>query len=90
MMQDMTCMFLWFSDSILIVSLIVCLSLYFDHKMTETEERVSVGLERTCSELRQGQLWFDPLRKGLYLCDGTVWITVLEGKNPLMRSFYPA
>ncbi|XP_045917721.1 thrombospondin-type laminin G domain and EAR repeat-containing protein-like isoform X2 [Micropterus dolomieu] len=49
----------------------------------ETEERVSVGLERTCSELRQGQLWFDPLRKGLYLCDGTVWITVLEDHKRL-------
>uniref|UniRef100_A0A4W6EEI3 Thrombospondin type laminin G domain and EAR repeats n=1 Tax=Lates calcarifer TaxID=8187 RepID=A0A4W6EEI3_LATCA len=49
----------------------------------ETEERVSVGLERTCSELLQGQLWFSPLRKGLYLCDGTVWITVLEDHKRL-------
>lgn len=40
-----------------------------------------MGLERTCSELLQGQLWFSPLRKGLYLCDGTVWITVLEGES---------
>uniref|UniRef100_A0A3Q3K952 Uncharacterized protein n=1 Tax=Monopterus albus TaxID=43700 RepID=A0A3Q3K952_MONAL len=48
----------------------------------ETEERVSVGSERSCSELLQGQLWFNPLRKALYLCDGTVWITVLEGKKP--------
>uniref|UniRef100_A0A3Q3LAA9 Thrombospondin type laminin G domain and EAR repeats n=1 Tax=Mastacembelus armatus TaxID=205130 RepID=A0A3Q3LAA9_9TELE len=48
----------------------------------ETEERVSVGLERSCSEMHQGQLWFNPLRKVLYLCDGTVWITVLQGRNP--------
>uniref|UniRef100_A0A3Q3R2A5 Uncharacterized protein n=1 Tax=Monopterus albus TaxID=43700 RepID=A0A3Q3R2A5_MONAL len=48
----------------------------------KTEERVSVGSERSCSELLQGQLWFNPLRKALYLCDGTVWITVLEGKKP--------
>ncbi|XP_023255169.1 thrombospondin-type laminin G domain and EAR repeat-containing protein-like [Seriola lalandi dorsalis] len=49
----------------------------------ETEEPVSVGLERSCSELQQGQLWFNPLRKGLYLCDGTVWITVLEDHKRL-------
>uniref|UniRef100_A0A3Q4I623 Thrombospondin-type laminin G domain and EAR repeats a n=1 Tax=Neolamprologus brichardi TaxID=32507 RepID=A0A3Q4I623_NEOBR len=43
-----------------------------------TEARVSVGLEKSCSEQLQGQLWFNPLKKGLYLCDSTVWITVLE------------
>uniref|UniRef100_A0AAX7UXZ8 Thrombospondin-like N-terminal domain-containing protein n=1 Tax=Astatotilapia calliptera TaxID=8154 RepID=A0AAX7UXZ8_ASTCA len=30
-----------------------------------------------------GQLWFNPLKKGLYLCDGTVWITVLEDRKRL-------
>ncbi|XP_044231368.1 thrombospondin-type laminin G domain and EAR repeat-containing protein-like isoform X1 [Thunnus albacares] len=49
----------------------------------ETEERVSVGLERSCSELLRGQLWFNPLKKGLYLCDGTVWTTVLEDHKRL-------
>lgn len=49
---------------------------------SETEARVSVGLEKSCSEQLQGQLWFNPLKKGLYLCDGTVWITVLEGETP--------
>ncbi|XP_071354272.1 thrombospondin-type laminin G domain and EAR repeat-containing protein-like [Trachinotus anak] len=49
----------------------------------ETEGPVSVGLERLCSELQQGQLWFNPLRKGLYLCDGTAWITVLEDHKRL-------
>ncbi|KAF7661267.1 hypothetical protein LDENG_00265560 [Lucifuga dentata] len=46
-------------------------------------EQVSVGLERSCSELLRGQLWFNPLRKGLYLCDGTVWITVLQDHKRL-------
>ncbi|KAF3845030.1 hypothetical protein F7725_008193 [Dissostichus mawsoni] len=60
-----------------------------------TEERVSVGTERLCSKTLQGQMWFNPLSKGLYLCDGTVWITVLEGENlpskhPLMSTFYSA
>ncbi|XP_069007924.1 thrombospondin-type laminin G domain and EAR repeat-containing protein-like isoform X2 [Embiotoca jacksoni] len=49
----------------------------------EGEKRVSVGLERSCSELLRGQLWFNPLRKGLYLCDGAVWITMLEDHKRL-------
>ncbi|XP_041827115.1 thrombospondin-type laminin G domain and EAR repeat-containing protein-like [Melanotaenia boesemani] len=49
----------------------------------ENEERVSVGLEKLCSELLQGQLWFNPLKKGLYLCDGSQWITVLEDHKRL-------
>ncbi|XP_026194798.1 thrombospondin-type laminin G domain and EAR repeat-containing protein-like isoform X2 [Anabas testudineus] len=47
------------------------------------EQRVSVGLERPCSQLLQGQLWFNPLRKGLYLCDGTLWTPVLEDHKRL-------
>lgn len=42
---------------------------------------MSVGLERACSELLLGQLWFNPVKKGLYLCDGSAWVTVLEGEN---------
>ncbi|KAM8737574.1 thrombospondin-type laminin G domain and EAR repeat-containing protein-like [Acanthopagrus schlegelii] len=49
----------------------------------ETQERVAVGLEQSCSELLRGQLWFNPLRKGLYLCDGTAWIAVLEDHKRL-------
>ncbi|XP_074548223.1 thrombospondin-type laminin G domain and EAR repeat-containing protein-like [Halichoeres trimaculatus] len=49
----------------------------------ETEEQVSVGLQRSCSEELQGQLWFNPLKKGLYLCDGAVWIAVLEDHKRL-------
>nr|XP_057946276.1 thrombospondin-type laminin G domain and EAR repeat-containing protein-like [Doryrhamphus excisus] len=49
----------------------------------ETEARVYVGLQSPCSELLQGQMWFSPLRKGLYLCDGTTWTTVLEAPKRL-------
>lgn len=70
--------------------LIVCLSLCFDHELSETGERVEMGLGRSCSVLQQGQLWFDPVRKGLYLCDGAVWITVLEGENPTSATYFPA
>uniref|UniRef100_A0A3Q3W5M0 Thrombospondin-like N-terminal domain-containing protein n=1 Tax=Mola mola TaxID=94237 RepID=A0A3Q3W5M0_MOLML len=48
-----------------------------------SEREVSVGLERLCSEQLQGQLWFHPLRRSLYLCDGTVWITLLEDRKRL-------
>ncbi|KAM4542320.1 thrombospondin-type laminin G domain and EAR repeat-containing protein-like [Odontesthes bonariensis] len=56
-----------------------------DGKVTsyESEMRVSVGLERPCSGLLQGQLWFNPLKKGLYICDGSVWITVMEDHKRL-------
>ncbi|XP_041669137.1 thrombospondin-type laminin G domain and EAR repeat-containing protein-like [Cheilinus undulatus] len=56
-----------------------------DNRVTsyETEERVSVGLEQQCSKLLQGQLWFNPIKKGLYLCDGTAWIAVLEDHKRL-------
>ncbi|XP_068608305.1 thrombospondin-type laminin G domain and EAR repeat-containing protein-like [Brachionichthys hirsutus] len=46
-------------------------------------ERVSAVPAQSCSELLQGQLWFNPLRKGLYLCDGKVWIAVLEDQKRL-------
>uniref|UniRef100_A0A3Q3G0R4 Thrombospondin-type laminin G domain and EAR repeats a n=1 Tax=Labrus bergylta TaxID=56723 RepID=A0A3Q3G0R4_9LABR len=49
----------------------------------DSDERVSVGLERSCSEQLQGQMWFNPLKKGLYLCDGSVWIAVLEDHKRL-------
>lgn len=77
LMKAVTCMF-----SCFLASLIVCLSVCFHHELSETKERVSVGLERLCSELARGQMWFNPLRKSLYLCDGAVWISVLEGENP--------
>uniref|UniRef100_A0A3P8UVC4 Thrombospondin type laminin G domain and EAR repeats n=1 Tax=Cynoglossus semilaevis TaxID=244447 RepID=A0A3P8UVC4_CYNSE len=48
-----------------------------------TEEQLSVALERSCSDQLQGQLWFNPVKKGLYLCDGTGWITVLEDRKRL-------
>ncbi|XP_068195489.1 thrombospondin-type laminin G domain and EAR repeat-containing protein-like [Antennarius striatus] len=51
--------------------------------MSTYVERVSAGLEESCSELLQGQLWFNPLRKGLYFCDGKMWIALLEDQKRL-------
>lgn len=70
-----------------IVSIPLLLSLWFSPKISAQEEKVSVGLQRLCTEQIKGQLWFNPLRKGLYLCDGTMWIAVLEGGNQFLN-FY--
>uniref|UniRef100_A0A3P8UVC2 Thrombospondin type laminin G domain and EAR repeats n=1 Tax=Cynoglossus semilaevis TaxID=244447 RepID=A0A3P8UVC2_CYNSE len=59
------------------------LDLPIKRRQGEKEERVSVALERSCSDQLQGQLWFNPVKKGLYLCDGTGWITVLEDRKRL-------
>lgn len=47
------------------------------------ETQISVGLDQLCSEQNQGQLWFNPLKKGLYLCDGSQWITMLQDHQRL-------
>ncbi|CAL9686960.1 unnamed protein product [Knipowitschia caucasica] len=47
------------------------------------ESRISVGLEQLCSEQTQGQLWFNPLKKALYLCDGSHWVTMLQDHHRL-------
>ncbi|XP_046872229.1 thrombospondin-type laminin G domain and EAR repeat-containing protein-like isoform X2 [Hypomesus transpacificus] len=49
----------------------------------EAEVHVSVGLERKCSVSVRGQLWFNPQGKGLYLCDGTVWVSMLKESERL-------
>ncbi|XP_010884719.3 thrombospondin-type laminin G domain and EAR repeat-containing protein [Esox lucius] len=49
----------------------------------EADVRVSLGKERSCSDSFKGQLWFNPVRRGLYLCDGTVWVPVLQESQRL-------
>uniref|UniRef100_A0A674F0M0 Thrombospondin type laminin G domain and EAR repeats n=1 Tax=Salmo trutta TaxID=8032 RepID=A0A674F0M0_SALTR len=49
----------------------------------ESEVRVSVGLEKTCSSSVRGQLWFNPVRRALYLCDGTLWVPMLQESQRL-------
>ncbi|XP_052344645.1 thrombospondin-type laminin G domain and EAR repeat-containing protein isoform X2 [Oncorhynchus keta] len=49
----------------------------------ESEVRVSVGLEKSCSSLVRGQLWFNPIRRALYLCDGTLWVPMLQESQRL-------
>ena len=47
--------------------------------ITEAEVRVTEGLAPPCGDLEQGQLWVDTLKRGLYLCDGLLWLPMLQG-----------
>uniref|UniRef100_A0A3P9I1V7 Thrombospondin-type laminin G domain and EAR repeat-containing protein-like n=1 Tax=Oryzias latipes TaxID=8090 RepID=A0A3P9I1V7_ORYLA len=53
------------------------------HAVSDADKQVSLGSERTCTEMLQGQLWFNQEKKGLYLCDGSTWITLLEDHKRL-------
>ncbi|XP_075873845.1 thrombospondin-type laminin G domain and EAR repeat-containing protein [Nelusetta ayraudi] len=54
-----------------------------NHKSSKKGRRVEVGPKRSCSEKQQDELWFNPQRRGLYLCDGTAWIAVLQDHKRL-------
>ncbi|KAM3608165.1 uncharacterized protein V6R79_020260 [Siganus canaliculatus] len=49
----------------------------------EAEARVTLGNPPPCSGPERGQLWFDAQNKGLFLCDGLTWTTLLQGAERL-------
>ncbi|GAA6231761.1 thrombospondin-type laminin G domain and EAR repeat-containing protein isoform X1 [Lates japonicus] len=49
----------------------------------EAEARVTLGNPPPCSRPEQGQLWFNAQRKGLFICDGLTWRTLLQNKERL-------
>ncbi|XP_028663329.2 LOW QUALITY PROTEIN: thrombospondin-type laminin G domain and EAR repeat-containing protein-like [Erpetoichthys calabaricus] len=49
----------------------------------EAEMHVTFGSAPPCTKTEAGQLWFDVLRRGLHLCDGRDWITMLQVKERL-------
>lgn len=49
----------------------------------ETEVRVTLGSKPACTSAEQGQLWFDTLKRGLFLCDGAYWHSMLQEKDRL-------
>ncbi|XP_040004914.1 thrombospondin-type laminin G domain and EAR repeat-containing protein [Xiphias gladius] len=49
----------------------------------EAEARVTQGNPPSCSRPEQGQLWFNAQRKGLFICDGLTWRTLLQNKERL-------
>ncbi|KAM6954974.1 thrombospondin-type laminin G domain and EAR repeat-containing protein-like [Lycodopsis pacificus] len=49
----------------------------------EAEARVTLGNPPPCSGPEQGQLWFNAPRKGLFVCDGLTWRTLLQSQERL-------
>uniref|UniRef100_A0A673H2G5 Thrombospondin-type laminin G domain and EAR repeats a n=1 Tax=Sinocyclocheilus rhinocerous TaxID=307959 RepID=A0A673H2G5_9TELE len=49
----------------------------------ETEVRVTLGSKPACTSAEEGQLWFDTLKRGLFLCDGAYWHSMLQEKDRL-------
>ncbi|EPY88129.1 hypothetical protein CB1_000197006 [Camelus ferus] len=43
----------------------------------ETSMKVTLGPRPPCTEAEDAQFWFDAGRKGLYLCVGSEWVSVL-------------
>ncbi|KAL6100327.1 tspear [Pungitius sinensis] len=49
----------------------------------EAEARVTVGEPPPCSGAEEGQLWFNAQRKGLFICEGLSWRTLLQHQQRL-------
>uniref|UniRef100_A0A2K5E9M8 Thrombospondin type laminin G domain and EAR repeats n=1 Tax=Aotus nancymaae TaxID=37293 RepID=A0A2K5E9M8_AOTNA len=49
----------------------------------ETNIRVTLGPRPPCTKVEDAQFWFDAGRKGLYLCVGNEWVSVLAAKERL-------
>ncbi|KAM9696449.1 thrombospondin-type laminin G domain and EAR repeat-containing protein [Dama dama] len=49
----------------------------------ETDMKVTLGPRPPCTKAEDAQFWFDASRKGLYLCVGSEWVSVLAAKERL-------
>ncbi|KAM6946166.1 thrombospondin-type laminin G domain and EAR repeat-containing protein [Aplochiton taeniatus] len=49
----------------------------------EAEVRVTLGVQPPCSKPEQGQMWFDPVKRALLLCDGGAWVPLLQEERRL-------
>ncbi|KAK5889783.1 hypothetical protein CesoFtcFv8_013370 [Champsocephalus esox] len=49
----------------------------------EAEARVTSGTRPLCSEPEEGQLWFNAQSRGLFICDGGRWRTLLHHQERL-------
>eukprot|EP00076_Gallus_gallus_P008457 XP_004937080.1 thrombospondin-type laminin G domain and EAR repeat-containing protein isoform X2 [Gallus gallus] len=45
--------------------------------------KVTLGSRPPCTKQEKAQFWFNASRRGLYLCDGSAWISMLEVKQRL-------
>lgn len=46
----------------------------------ETDMKVTLGSRPPCTKMEDAQFWFDASRKGLFLCVGSEWVSVLAGE----------
>lgn len=63
----------------------------FSLQCSETEVHVTLGSKPACTAAELGQLWFDTLKRGLFLCDGAYWQSMLQGRKLkiiLFKNFY--
>lgn len=42
---------------------------------------MTLGNPPPCSGPEEGQLWFNAQRKGLFICDGLTWRTLLQSES---------
>ncbi|NXX74988.1 TSEAR protein, partial [Urocolius indicus] len=49
----------------------------------ETDTTVTLGAQPPCSRQEKAQLWFNASRRGLFLCNGSAWLSLLEVKQRL-------
>ncbi|XP_019480541.1 PREDICTED: thrombospondin-type laminin G domain and EAR repeat-containing protein isoform X2 [Hipposideros armiger] len=49
----------------------------------ETNVKMTLGPRPPCTKVEDAQFWFDASRKGLYLCVGSEWVSVLAAKEKL-------
>ncbi|XP_066478422.1 thrombospondin-type laminin G domain and EAR repeat-containing protein [Tiliqua scincoides] len=49
----------------------------------EADMKVTLGSRPSCTKSESGQFWFNAAQKGLYLCNGNEWISMLEVKERL-------
>ncbi|XP_066222001.1 thrombospondin-type laminin G domain and EAR repeat-containing protein [Saccopteryx leptura] len=49
----------------------------------ETDMKVTLGSRPPCTKVEDAQFWFDAGKKGLYLCVGSEWVSVLAAKEKL-------
>lgn len=45
----------------------------------ETDTKVTLGSRPPCTKHEKAQFWFNASHRGLYLCNGSAWISMLEG-----------
>ncbi|XP_006513716.1 thrombospondin-type laminin G domain and EAR repeat-containing protein isoform X1 [Mus musculus] len=49
----------------------------------EADMKVTLGSRPPCTKAEGAQFWFDAAQKGLYLCAGSEWVSVLAAKTKL-------